>query len=48
MKKILVFVTAFMLLFSSFAYAAGGKNHGSKGKGNTGGTGKGAVTQNSR
>ena len=48
MKKVLVFITAFVLLFSSAAFAAGGKNHGSKGKGFTGGNGKGTVTQKSR
>ena len=45
MKKVLVFITAFMLLFSSLAYAAGGKNHGSKGQGSTGTTGGGSTTQ---
>ncbi len=45
MKKVLVLITAFMLLFSSLAYAAGGKNHGSKGQGSTGTSGGGATTQ---
>jgi len=45
MKKILVLITALMLLFSSLAYAAGGKNHGSKGQGSTGSTGQGSTTQ---
>lgn len=33
MKKVLVFIAAFMFLVSSLAYAAGGKSHGSKGQG---------------
>ena len=45
MNKILVLITAFMFLFSSLAYAAGGKNYGSKGQGSTGTTGGGATTQ---
>ena len=45
MKKVLVFITVFMLIFSSLAYAGGDKNRGSKGQGSTGSTGKGAVTQ---
>jgi hypothetical protein len=45
MKKILILITAFMIMFSSFAYAAGGKNHGSKGQGSTGTIGGGATTQ---
>ena len=45
MKKILALTTAFMLIFSSLAFAGGDKNHGSKGQGNTGTTGGGATTQ---
>ena len=45
MKKVFVFVTAFMLIFASLAYAAGDKNRGSKGKGSTGSNGGGATTQ---
>jgi len=45
MKKVLVLITAFMIMFSSLAYAGGDKNHGSKGKGSTGNTGGGATTQ---
>ena len=45
MKKVLVLITAFMIMFSSLAYAGGDKNHGSKGKGSTGTTGGGATTQ---
>jgi len=45
MKKVLVLITAFMLIFSSLVYAAGDKNRGSKGKGSTGTTGGGATTQ---
>ena len=45
MKKVLVLITAFMLIFSSLVYAAGDKNRGSKGKGSTGITGGGATTQ---
>jgi hypothetical protein len=45
MKKFLVLITAFMLIFSSMAYAAGGKNHGSKGQGSTGTNGGGDTTQ---
>ncbi|MBW2428628.1 MAG: hypothetical protein JRF56_06685 [Deltaproteobacteria bacterium] len=45
MKKVLVLITASMLIFSSIAYAAGGKNRGSKGQGSTGTTGGGATTQ---
>ncbi|MBW1772779.1 MAG: hypothetical protein JRJ82_07800 [Deltaproteobacteria bacterium] len=41
MKKVLVLITAFMLLFSSLAYAAGGKVRGDKGQGSTGTTGSG-------
>ena len=45
MKKVLVLITAFMIIFSSLAYAAGDKNRGSKGQGSTGTTGGGATTQ---
>ena len=45
MKKIFAFIVVFMLIFSSLAYAGGDKNRGSKGKGNTGTTGKGTITQ---
>ena len=45
MKKILALTAAFLIFCSSVAYAAGGKEHGSKGKGNTGSTGKGKVEQ---
>jgi hypothetical protein len=45
MKKVLVFITALMLILSSIAYAGGDKNHGSKGKGSTGTIGGGATTQ---
>ena len=45
MKKLLIIITAFMLIFSSLVYAGGDKNHGSKGKGSTGTTGAGATTQ---
>ena len=45
MKKLLVIITASMVLFSSIVYAAGDKNRGSKGQGSTGTIGKGAITQ---
>ena len=45
MKKVIVLITAFMIIFSSLAYAAGDKNRGSKGQGSTGTTGGGATTQ---
>jgi len=45
MKKVLVLITVLMITFSSLAYAAGGKNHGSKGQGSTGTTGGGSTTQ---
>ena len=48
MKKVLVLITAFMIIFSSLVYAGGDKNHGSKGQGSTGSQGNGTVTQNSR
>lgn len=45
MKKVMILITAFMLIFSSLAYAAGGKNRGSKGQGSTGTNGGGTTTQ---
>ena len=45
MKKVLVLITAFMIIFSSLVYAGGDKNHGSEGKGSTGSSGGGATTQ---
>jgi hypothetical protein len=45
MKKVLVLITAFMIMFSSLAYAGGDKIRGSKGQGSTGTTGGGATTQ---
>jgi len=45
MKKVLVLITVSMLIFSPMGYAAGGKNHGSKGQGSTGTTGAGSITQ---
>jgi hypothetical protein len=45
MKKILALTTAFIILFSSLAFASGGKERGSKGQGTTGSTGGGATTQ---
>jgi hypothetical protein len=45
MKKILVLVTAVMILLSSLVYAAGDKNRGSIGQGSTGSNGKGATSQ---
>ncbi len=45
MKKVLVLITAFMLIFSSLVYAGGDKNRGSKGQGSTGTSGTGAITQ---
>ena len=45
MKKILILITAFMIMFSSFAYAAGDKVRGEKGEGSTGTDGGGATTQ---
>jgi hypothetical protein len=47
MKKVFMTLVIFVSL-TALAFAAGGKNHGSKGKGNTGGTGKGKINQNSR
>ena len=45
MKKVLVLITAFMIIFSSLVYAGGDKNRGSEGKGSTGTSGGGATTQ---
>ena len=45
MKKVIVLITTFMIIFSSLVYAGGDKNRGSKGKGSTGTTGGGATTQ---
>ncbi len=45
MKKVLALMTAFLIFFSSFVYAGGDKNRGSKGQGSTGTTGGGATTQ---
>ena len=45
MKKVLVLITALMIIFASFVYAGGDKNRGSKGQGSTGSTGGGATTQ---
>jgi len=45
MKKVLVLITAIMIISSSLVYAGGDKNRGSKGQGSTGITGEGATTQ---
>ena len=45
MKKVLVLITAFMLIFSSLVYAGGDKNRGSKGQGSTGTNGGDATTR---
>jgi len=45
MKKVFITLVIFVS-FTAFAFADGGKNHGLKGKGNTGTTGKGQTTQN--
>ncbi len=45
MKKVLVLITAFMIIFSSLVYAGGDKNRGKQGQGQTGTTGGGATTQ---
>jgi hypothetical protein len=45
MKKILVLITAFMIVFSSLAYAGGDKVRGAKGQGSTGTSGGGSTTQ---
>lgn len=45
MKKVFVFTTVLMIIFSSLVYAGGDKNRGSKGQGSTGTTGGGTTTQ---
>lgn len=45
MKKVLVLITAFMIIFSSLVYAGGDKIRGDKGKGSTGTNVGGAATQ---
>ena len=45
MKKIMGFIIAMMIVFSSMAYAGGDKNCGDVGQGNTGTTGEGETTQ---
>ncbi len=45
MKKVLILITAFMVIFSSLVYAGGDKNRGSKGQGSTGTSGGGTTTQ---
>ncbi len=45
MKKVLVLITAIMIISSSIAYAGGDKNRGSKGQGSTGTSGGGATSQ---
>jgi len=45
MKKVIMFVTAVLILFSSLVYAGGDKVRGSKGQGSTGTTGGKATTQ---
>jgi hypothetical protein len=45
MKKFLILITAFMLIFSSLVYAGGDKVRGDKGQGDTGTTGGGSTTQ---
>jgi len=45
MKKVLILITAFMLIFSSIVFAGGDKVRGSKGQGSTGTSGGGATTQ---
>ena len=45
MKKILVLITVFMLIFSSLVYAGGDKVRGDKGQGSTGTIGTGTRTQ---
>jgi hypothetical protein len=44
-KKILIFITALMIIFSSLAYAGGDKVRGEKGQGSTGSAGGGSTTQ---
>ena len=46
MKKMMVWITALMLVFSSMAYAGGDQNCGDEGTGPTGSTGQGTPTQN--
>ena len=46
MKKIMGFIFAFMLIFSSLVYAAGGQECGDKAEGPAGTTGDGTVEQN--
>ena len=45
MKKVIGFVLALMLIFSSLAYAGGDKNCGDKGQGLTGSDGGGQTSQ---
>jgi len=45
MKKILVLITAVMIVFSSLAYGGGDKVRGEKGQGSTGSAGGGSTTQ---
>jgi hypothetical protein len=45
MKKIVGLAVAFMIAFSSLAYAGGDKVRGDKGQGSTGSDGGGTVTQ---
>jgi len=45
MKKVLVLITAFMIIFSALIYVGGEKNHRSKRADSTGHTGGGAITQ---
>ena len=45
MKKILVLITVFMLIFSSLVYAGGDKVRGDKGQGSTGDNGGGTTTR---
>jgi len=45
MKKVLMLITALLILSSSLVYAGGDKVRGSKGQGSTGTTGGGATTQ---
>ena len=46
MKKVMVFVAAFMLMFSTLVFAGGDQNHGDNGSGSTGSGGGGDTTQN--
>ena len=46
MKKLLIVLTVAMFMFSSLVYAGGDQNCGDVGKGNTGTTGQGTITQN--